>query len=106
MPDSTRTQLAYATTCYEKVAELAAIPAGHRLHLATMLRHGSPARAAWWLASYLDKPSRIPTSLGTLLDLDPDMIIAAALVVRYGAELRTVLPPHTTNRVLQMHLPA
>ena len=102
----TRNQLAYATTCYEKVAELDTIPADHKLQLATMLRLGSPARAAWWLASYLEKPGRIPKDFGTLLDLDPDVAIAAAVVARYTEQLRTVITSKVADRLLQMNLPA
>lgn len=105
-PAQTPAQLAFAQQCFDQVAALEAIPAAHRLHLATMLRYGSPARAAWWLACYLEKPGRIPAAFGTLLDLDPDVIVAAALVDRYPEVLRAVLTPRVSHRLLQMHLPA
>lgn len=62
------------------------------------------ARAVWWLASYLGKPSRIPSHFGSLLGMDEDTAYAAAIVSKYGTELHAALPQRTIDRLNQIEL--
>jgi hypothetical protein len=88
-------------------AALTAIP--HQQELAKKLVKkcagtNPEARAVWWLASYLGKPSRIPSFFGSLLDMDEDTAYAAAIVSKYSAELHAALPQRTIDRILQVDL--
>lgn len=88
-------------------AALAALP--HQPELLPKLVKKCPgtnpeARAVWWLAMYLGKPSRIPSDFGSLLGMDDDTAYAAALVSRYGDELHAALGQRTIDRLNQIEL--
>lgn len=62
------------------------------------------ARALYWLAFYMGKPSRIPSHFGSLLRLDEDQAIAAAIVSEYADQLHAVLSPKAIHRMNNIEL--
>ena len=91
----TKSQRAFISTTFAAVtAVLDALPWNQRLpaRLLEKCTGTEPeARALWWLAYYMGKPSRIPTHFGSLLSLTEDQAIAAAIVSEHDELLRPVL---------------
>ncbi len=104
----TTSQRRFITTAFAAVsAALVAIPYQEKLParlLAKCTGTEPEARALWWLAFYLGKPSRIPSHFGSLLRLDDDSAFAAALVSEYGALLHTVLSHKAIARMNNIDL--
>ena len=57
------------------------------------------ARAFWYLAFYLGKPSRIPSGIGHLLQMSDESAFAAALVSEFGEWLHRVIPQKAIDRM-------
>jgi hypothetical protein len=103
IPMLTKSQRTFISTTFAAVsAALVAIPYQQNLParlLAKCTGTNPEARALWWLAMYLGKPSRIPSHFGTLLRLGEDSAIAAAIVSEYGELLHTVLSQKAIHRM-------
>lgn len=99
----TKSQRTFIATSFAAVtAALVAIPYQECLPgrlLAKCPGANPEARALWWLAFYLGKPSRIPSHFGALLSLDEEVAFAAAVVSRYAEQLHAVLNQKAIHRL-------
>ena len=104
----TKSQRSFISTTFAAVtATLDALPWNQRLParlLAKCTGTNPEARALWWLAHYMSKPSRIPSHFGSLLSLDDDCAFAAALVSEHAELLRPVLNYKTVLRMNNIEL--
>lgn len=104
----TKSQRTFISTSFAAVtAALDALPWNQRLParlLAKCTGTEPEARALWWLAYYLGKPSRIPSHFGTLLQLSEDSAIAAAIVSLHADTLHAVLSQKAIIRMNNIEL--
>lgn len=70
-----------------------------------LLKYTTPARAAWWLAIWLNRPDRIPQCLESILHFEGEEIFTAAYVQRWQQQLEKLYPPKLLKKVLALPLP-